>query len=336
MLTVNLSLDKSGINPYISSTLLKKIEENLSAWKKIILYLNKRWEYSSLVCQDCQHIFKCPACDISLSVHKHPEKLACHLCWYNSTIPLRCEKCSGTHLLKIWVGTQQIEKCLSDYLSSEKCKIYRFDLDNIKNISSKKEALEHLKNADIIIWTKMITTGFDFKKVWLVWVILLEQELIIPNYDTEEKAYINIKQIIGRGERLGEKTDFIMQSFIPDNDLIKWLIEHNYKDFFKKTLEERKIFSYPPFVEMATLEYRDTNQEKAKNFMENLKNKLDIECKEESEKWKVIEVVLNSTPRKKYNQYHYKIIIKWNNLRDFLQEIKPEIMRNSKLSVSFY
>jgi hypothetical protein len=33
-------------------------------------------------------------------------------------------------------------------------------------------------------------------------VILIEQELIIPEYNTEEKAFINIKQIIGRGSRL--------------------------------------------------------------------------------------------------------------------------------------
>lgn len=329
MLTVNLSLDKSGINQYISSTLLKKIEENLALWKKIILYLNKRWEYSTLVCQDCQHIYKCSACDISLSVHKSPEKLACHLCWYSSNIPLRCENCSGTHLLKIWVWTQQIEDSLKKYFWKE-TSIFRFDLDNIKNKTSKNEALEHLKNADIIIWTKMITTGFDFEKVWLVWVILLEQELIIPNYDTEEKAYINIKQICGRGERMWEKTDFVVQSFIPNNDITVGLIENNYKDFFKKTLEERKLFNYPPFIEMATLEYRDTNMQKARNFIENLKNKLDLLNPE-----KTFDIILNSAPRKKYNQFHYKIIIKWNNLREFLQLIKPEIMRNSKLSLSF-
>ena len=42
MFLVNLSQDKSKLNPYISNTLLKKIEESLKENKKIILYLNKR------------------------------------------------------------------------------------------------------------------------------------------------------------------------------------------------------------------------------------------------------------------------------------------------------
>jgi primosomal protein N' (replication factor Y) len=68
----------------------------------------------------------------------------------------------------------------------------------MKTKKSKLEALELLNKSDIIIGTKMITTGFNFKKVGLVGVILLEQELQIPKYNTEESVYINIKQLIGR------------------------------------------------------------------------------------------------------------------------------------------
>jgi primosomal protein N' len=82
------------------------------------------------------------------------------------------------------------------------------------------------------------------------------------------------------------------------------LIESNYKDFFINTLEERKLFKYPPFVEMATLEYRHKNKEKALEYIQKLEQKLKDLKKEE------IEIILNSSPRKKYNQYHYKLILK--------------------------
>lgn len=335
MLVVNLSLDKSSLNAYLSSTLISKIEENLKKNKKTILYLNKRWEFSSLICQDCQYIYKCPNCDISLSVHKNPEKLACHLCWYNSSIPLTCEKCNWTHLIKIWVWTQQIEASLKSYFKD--IDIFRFDLDQVKNISEKKEALKNLENSQIIIWTKMITTGFDIQKVGLIWIILFEQELNIPDYNTEERAYTNIKQILGRGWRAWEKTEFIVQSFIADNDIIKTILESNYKDFFKHSLTERKLFNYPPFCEMAYLEYRDTSKTKANDFIVNLKNKLDLLNSGN------FEIILNESPRKKYNQYYYKIIVKSpchpeldsGSLRSFLNNIKPEIMRNSKLNLIF-
>jgi hypothetical protein len=72
---------------------------------------------------------------------------------------------------------------------------------------------------------------------------------------------------------------------------------------------------------MLTLEYRHKSKEKAKSFIENLKNKLDLEklspppnplpCKEgEQEYFKNIEIMLVPNPNKRYNQFYYRIIIK--------------------------
>lgn len=324
--TVNLSQDRSKENLYLSTTLLEKIQKNISAKKKTIIYLNKRGAFSSLICQDCSYLFECPNCDTSFSVHHHPDRLLCHLCGTQDASPISCKKCHGNRLKQVWVGTQQIESSLKEIYSS--ASIYRFDSDSMKTKTAKKEALEHLQNADIIIGTKMITTGFDFKNVWLIWVILLEQELSYPQYNIEEKVYTNMKQLIGRWERKGEKTDFVLQTFIPENDFVKHITEGNYKDFLKTTLDERKIFSYPPFTEMITLEYRDRFQEKAEAFISMLHNKITIFNSQG-----LYSVQLVNIPFRRNNQYHYKIIIKWDKIQELLHHIQPEIIRNSKLSL---
>jgi len=327
---VNLSIDKSRINPYLSNTLISKIEEVLNNWEKVILYLNKRWQFSSVICNDCQYLFKCKNCDISMSVHKYPAKFICHLCSNTEDIPLSCEKCGGVNLSNIWVWTQQIENSLVTYFKWKN--IFRFDTDTMKTKKSKTEALDLLNNSDIIIWTKMITTGFNFEKVALIWVILLEQELQIPKYNTVESVFINIRQLLWRGARVWQETDFIIQSFIPDNEIVQSIIYDNYKDFFIETLKERKLFNYPPFWEVATLEYRHSLEKKALEFSENLHNKLLIEQEED---WKNIEIIFNKKSIKKINQFYYKIVIKWENIRDFIEKIKPEIIRNSGLVVIF-
>lgn len=325
---VNLSQDKSDLNNYLSSTLLNNIDKNLKNGSKTILYLNKRGMYSSLICEDCNHLYKCSMCDLSLNVHNNPDRLLCHFCSSTTAIPQQCEKCNSKKLIRIWIWTQQIENSLKSYFKDKF--IFRFDIDSVKNKTLKKQALQNLEDADIIIWTKMITTWFDFSNVWLIWVILLEQELNIPKYNAEENLYLNIKQLIWRGERKDYKTDIILQSYIPDNQVIKNISENNYKDFFKETLQERKLFNYPPFCEMITLEYRDRSKDKAKNFLDRLKLKLDSINKNNE-----FDIKLIPEPIKRYNQYYYKIIIKWDNLRDFLKNIKLEIMRNSKLVVIF-
>jgi primosomal protein N' (replication factor Y) len=183
---------------------LKNIDENIKNNRKVILYLNKRWEYSSLICKKCNHLHKCKNCDISMSLHW--DNMICHSCWYSKKIVSNCENCKSKELQKVWVGTKQIEDVIKNIYKDKI--VYRLDTDIVKNKKTKQEALDNIEKADIVIGTKMITTGFNFLNVWLIWVILLEQELQIASYNTEEKVFSNIKQLIWRGWRLWQKTDF--------------------------------------------------------------------------------------------------------------------------------
>lgn len=74
--------------------------------------------------------------------------------------------------------------------------VTRFDTDSLQTVSAKKEATTMLDTADIIIGTKMITTGFNIQRLGLIGVILIEQELNIPRYNTEENVYSNIRQLL--------------------------------------------------------------------------------------------------------------------------------------------
>jgi primosomal protein N' (replication factor Y) len=123
----------------------------------------------------------------------------------------------------------------------------------------------------------------------------------------------------------------IIQSFIPENEIVQHLAFNNYKDFFIHTLEERKLFNYPPFCEMVELEYRHTDKQKSYDFAKKLSDKLKKLSTEND-----IQIIFNEKSFKRNNSYFYKIIIKGNNLHDFLKNIRSEIMRNSGLSVIFH
>lgn len=322
---VNLNSDISDFR-FFSNTLLRKIDENLKLWKKIILYLNRRWEFSSLLCTSCQRIYNCDNCNVSMKVHEW-WVLICHSCWFSKKEPKTCEYCDSQELLKIWIWTQQIENVIKKYFKN--INVFRFDTDNIKNIKEKKEALEKLKKADIIIWTKMITTWFDFEWVWLIWVILLEQELTIPEFSTEEKVYSNIKQVIWRWWRKWEETDIVVQTFIPENDLIKSIVEDNYKDFFIKTLKERKSFSYPPFVEYVEVLIKDKSEEKSLKKAEKFYDKLILNNTFDYKVFKIPEY------QKRNNIFIYKIWIKWVNISNLLDKVKKDIFVDPNISIDF-
>lgn len=325
---VDLSRDQSKLSRYISNTLLEKLKNTLDHKKKALVYINRRWEYNLLCCLDCGHLYKCKNCDITMSVHKSPEKLVCHMCWYTKDLDMRCEKCNWSNLQKVWVWTEQIEKLLKGYF--KEAKIFRLDTDTIKTKVQKESVIQNILDADIIIGTKMITTGFDFADIALIAVILLEQEIGIPKYNIEEISYNNIKQLIGRWWRLWEDKEVIIQTFVSSNETIKSISDYNYKDFVTKTLEERKLFSYPPYKDFAILESFDKNEAKSLEFCKILKNKLDG-----ANENKKIEITLGQKWFKKNWNYYHKIILKWENLRDFLEVVRYEVIKNPKLSLTF-
>jgi len=296
----------------------------------VLLYLNKRGAFSSMICEDCQFLFECPNCDISLWVHHNPEHFLCHLCQHSYRIPSACPKCHGVHLRSIWVGTQQIENVLETYFQWKSVSLYRFDSDSMKNISSKKAALWELNNADIIIGTKMITTGFDFEKIGLIWVILAEWELGYASYDAEETAYSNLKQLIWRGNRKSQDTKIILQSFIPKNPTIERLTQHNFKDFITETLKERKEYLYPPYTEMVRLEYRHKESIKALEYIKKLETKL-----KEFDTDEKYNFLCGTSTFRKNNTHHVSLIIKWDHIRELLQNIHKTILSERNLSVIF-
>jgi primosomal protein N' (replication factor Y) len=294
------------------------------------LYLNKRWEYSSLVCTKCNYIYRCKNCDLSMNIHSNPDRLMCHHCWYNSNYTDSCIKCNKKSLKKVWIWTQQLEKILKDEFKN--ISIFRFDTDSVKNKTLKKQALSEINKSHIIIWTKMITTWFNFEKIWLIAVILFEQELSIPNYDTEEKVYCNIRQLIWRWNRKSEKTNIIIQTFTPKNNILKYISKWNYKDFFINSLKERKIFNYPPYSSMFILEYRDKDKQKAKEYCIKLENVITNEIWDN----KTIELIFNKTSYKKNNSFFYRIIIKGKSLEKIKLFLKKIIIKKSNLSIQIY
>lgn len=327
-LTVNLAQDISKYSKYLSNTLLHEIEKTLNKWEKILLYLNKRGSYNSLICWDCQYLWECSNCDSSLSVHSHSHRLICHLCGKQENIPIQCTKCSWHNLIFVGVGTQQIQEILESRFQD--ANIYRFDSDTMKTLRSKKAALSDLEKSHIIIGTKMLTTGFDFEKIGLIWVILVEQELSFPRYDAEENAYVNLRQFIGRGNRKSQKTTILLQTFIPKNPILQGITDESFKEFFSRTLSERKTFSYPPYKELVQLEYRDKNPEKALKFSEKLETMIrDVSPDGE------YQILRSTTTFKKNNSHHTHLILKWENLRNVIKPLIPTILRNPELSVIF-
>lgn len=90
------------------------------------------------------------------------------------------------------------------------------------------------------------------------------------------------------------------------------------------------MFGYPPFLEYCTLRYKNINEKKTLEFINDFKIKLD-----KLNNWKY-EIIKLDTLNKRDNQFFWRIVIKWQNIRELLQLIKTDILKNKDLVVIFW
>lgn len=251
--------------PFISDELLRKIEQTRANKQKCLLFFNRRGSARSLICQDCSYQFCCERCDIAMIVHTSPEqKLLCHHCSFEKKMPTNCEKCGKPNLKGIGLGIQKIEENLSKLIPD--AHITRIDSDKKR---SEGIILQEIESADILLSTELGNT-ITIENIGLVAFLLIESEIAIPEYDIEEKIYMNCAYNSRKG------SEIYIQTFAPKSDLITSIVEGNYRDFLVKTLSERKKFSYPPYGELVHIWVRDKSKDRIKDIIYKLKNKLEI------------------------------------------------------------
>ena len=68
----------------LSAPLRTAIGETLAAGDQTILFLNRRGFATFVLCRACGHAFRCPHCSVSLTYHRHSDRLSCHYCGYRA------------------------------------------------------------------------------------------------------------------------------------------------------------------------------------------------------------------------------------------------------------
>lgn len=320
-LTVINSANTELYGPHISYELAQAIEECIEKKRKVFLYFNRRGYGRSLVCQDCGYHWNCPYCDIGFTYHREKKSfLLCHHCSNIESIPTLCPTCSGTNIEPVWIGIQKIEYSLSELFP--KARIMRIDSDSKKGWEDFHTLIDQ---TDIILGTQMALTLQD-EGIALIGFLLLDTELTIPEYDIEERIYIQAMYAIKHW------VNVIIQTYMQNSPLLHDLLSGNYRTFLTRTLEERKRYNYPPYGELVYLWIRDIQKEKVKDILAKLVNKLEIYRKEHPEE-PIFLAYDRDIWEKRGGEWIQKIVLKWNDLTLILNYIKTEIVKNRQISI---
>lgn len=236
-----------------SESLKRKLENTMNQNKQAILFLNRRGFSHFISCRSCGHVINCDNCDISMTYHKSINRLRCHYCGETKPVPKVCPNCGSKYIKQFGIGTQKVEEECQKLFPDKK--IIRMDRDTTTKKDSYESFYKMMKNGeiDILIGTQMLAKGLDFENVTLVGVIAADLSLHISDYKAEESTFDLLTQVAGRAGRSIDQGYVVVQTYSPDNYSIKYSASSDYGEFYKKEIENRKLYGYPPFVEMINI-----------------------------------------------------------------------------------
>lgn len=330
VITVDMKEElKNGNKTPISTKLRELLFETLEDNKQAILLINRRGYNTFVACCDCGHVITCPNCSISLTYHSYNNRLTCHYCGYTKNLDVRCSECSSDNIRYSGYGTQRIEDELKALFPT--AGILRMDADTTTAKFSHDIMFNDFKNHkyDILIGTQMIAKGLDFPDVTLVGVVNADNSLYDENYNSSERSFDLITQVIGRSGRRDNKGTAVIQTINPYNSTIEFASMQDYKGFYDTEIELRKALVYPPYCDLISVSFNGENESKvglcSKEFLQILKE-LNADNKQKI-------IVLGPSPAKiaKLNsEYRYRLTVKCKyskNTHNLFNEILKRISK---------
>ena len=249
-------------NP-ISSALRAGIQECLKQGTQALVLINRRGYSWSVLCRSCGVSVQCANCSISMTYHKHRNRLECHYCGSIQSVPKVCPKCESKYVYFFGEGSEHLEERLRKEFPG--ARIARLDRDTARTKRQYQETLGAFAGGalDILVGTQMLAKGHDFQRVTLVGVISADSSLHLPDFRAAERTFQLLTQVAGRAGRGELAGRVLIQTYYPEHYAIQDAVRQDYGSFFEREMHFRRMMQYPPFTSLANVIVRDTSLEKA-------------------------------------------------------------------------
>lgn len=270
-------VDEKGLKKFavLSDTTKKMIEYALAHDESVFLFSIRKGLAGVTVCHDCGHTLLCPTCSTPVVLYGAKKRnptttiaeriFMCNKCGRKETTETRCPSCTSWNLVPLGIGTDRVYEEVSRLFP--KATVLQIDKEST---STDKEARDTMTKfiktpGSILIGTEMVFSYLHTQVAHSA-LISLDGLLSIPSFNMSQK----VLHII---EKLHYVTDrnLIIQTRIPDNQILKYILSGNVLPLYREDLKEREQFGYPPFKRLIKITFTGTasETEKARAYLEH-------------------------------------------------------------------
>ncbi len=310
----------SGARGIFSRPLHDALMEVIDRHEKAVLLHNRRGFANFLMCRECGCVPTCKHCSTALTYHERTHELVCHTCDAHYKVRAypapgsACPKCGSRYLAKMGLGTQQVEDALRGLLPAD-VPVIRMDADTTRTKGAHQRLLEEFDAAEcaVLLGTQMIAKGLDFPEVTLVGVINADYALKMPDFRAGERAYNLLEQVAGRAGRGDKPGRVIIQTYLPDDPVIRAVAMHDRSIFTDHDRDMRFEALYPPCARRGHILASGADERAARTYVERVAAELREDVAVRNTCGHTLLQILGPAPcviERAKDRYRYHVIVK--------------------------
>ena len=255
----------------LSKKLCEEIALTLENKKQVMLFINRRGFAPIVQCKKCGWVAQCPDCSMSLNYHKHINKLVCHMCGHMENVPTICPQCKNNVSTR-GAGLEKIEQEINAKFPNAKTALV--SSDTIMSRQALERLVHKMENGeiDIIIGTQILAKGHHFPNLTLVGVVDADMGLFGTDFRAGEHTFQQLFQVAGRAGRGEFPGRVLLQTYQPENPVIRAICAGDRDEFMASDMESRRAAQMPPFGQLIAIIVESDKETTLKKYCDALAN----------------------------------------------------------------
>jgi len=239
---------------FLSPPLAAAIGETLGRGEQALLFLNRRGFAPLTLCRGCGHRFQCPNCTAWLVEHRYVKRLECHHCGHAEPVPPACPECGAEgSLTPVGPGVERIAAECRERFPEARIAEMSSDTIHGAHTAAHYAAMIENREVDLIIGTQLVAKGWHFPHLTLVGVVDADLGLAGGDLRAAERSFQVLHQVGGRAGRAEHPGRVLLQTWSPDQPVMRALVSGDVERFVAEEMAERRAGGWPPYGRLAAI-----------------------------------------------------------------------------------